>query len=171
MFLKATGLVCILLSGIALGNYFAKKNQRRIKELSLFYALFHQIERQISFLNLSTGDILEQLACEDQFLNFDFIKILKKKFQENQTLSTAWYEALNTYQEKTALLKEDISFLQDFAGIFGATDAKGQIESCEYFKNRLEEQRKDAVKNNKTKEKISYTLGVFGGLFFCILFL
>lgn len=133
--------------------------------------MFREIEARISFALTPTGEILCALNHSDNFSAFSFLKFLCDYLEAGESLHDSWQKALKKYQTASALVKQDILFLSEFSALFGNTDKEGQKQNCRFFLEKTKEKRMRLLEELKTKQKLSYALGAFLGLFCCIIFM
>lgn len=143
----------------------------RIREIERFTRLFTVMQTQIEYTALPTADLLKGLCLSTEFKDFSFITSVYSLFQAGETLQNAWKQALSQYSLHSALRAEDITLLEAFCSVFGATDKSGQSANCAYYASRLTGLSEELRKNEKKATRLYLSLGILGGLFITILLL
>lgn len=159
-------VVCLLT-----GLFLCVQARKRVYALEQFVRLFTVMQTQIAYAMQPTDVLLKSLCQTAEFSDFSFVHILYDVFQDGNSFSLAWREALRQYTAHSALKATDVTLLKVFADGYGTTDKVGQIENCAYHISRLLSLVSELKSNAKNAEKLYLSFGALGGLFISILLL
>lgn len=107
-----------------------------------------------------------QLLLQQEYKNIKlpFIYDIIENLENNCTLYESWRLALDKLPTMYGLSAEEKSIIIQFGSKLGTTDAEGQTEHCNYFKNVFQSKAESLKEDYLTKSKLYRTLGFFSGL-------
>lgn len=150
------------------GLYGASQLKARVKELDFCIRMVQLTADELKYSLTAAEQILDQL-CENPLLaGFSLLEDYRQR-SRSQPFYLAFEQAICQYQG--ALSGQDKYILKDLGLILGRYPAESQLHSLENISRRLAIQREQAAACEKTHSRLYRSIGVLGGLAFCLVML
>ena len=169
------GLIrCIILMSIiacstSIGFLLSKRYTDRLNELTDLCVLINILQNKIKFMQLPLKEIFEQIGNISLKTNLKNIFLKCSLTLKNMKLEDSWKEAIKQERAFLNLKNEDVEILNTLGSTLGKSDIDGQMNEINEFKERLNNQIKQAEEEKKKNSKMYKTLGTIGGLVIVIL--
>lgn len=166
--MKLLSLISIGLACAMVGQYIAFRLSRRVRILEKILLMLGTAENEIRFLNRPTPELIELLGRKDELFELDFLPLCLSFLKKDIDFLGAWSRAIH---ECKCIDSEDACVLYSFGESLGRSDADGQIASCRYHEDLINERLSEARERRKRYASLACGLGMLSGIgTFIILF-
>ena len=93
-----------------------------------------------------------------------FAEIIREKLPQSEDIRTAWECACTELSALPCCRSEDAELLSELGASLGKSDAAGQLELIELYRERLSLSEKSAAEELKQKGKLFRSLGMLCGI-------
>lgn len=166
---KFIGVLLFLCADVILGYKISQRFILRRNFLKSFLNFIKYIENESKYTRNVLIELINNYFSNDE-MN-DFLNLLKQNFEKEQSVETAWENALCAIKDKYFLKEEDFKVICNFGFNLGKSDISGQIANCEMAFSLGKRQFLEAEKEKDTKSRLYFILSLFLGLSVLILIL
>ena len=159
--IKYTSLFLLFIAISAVGYIIAEKYKKRVDELKEMKKALNILETKMKY----TYEPIPKIFLDIKDNTKDNVSYIFKDAAEKmgkEAAGEAWSKTLQNRQG--SLNKEDINILQGLTSLLGKTNLEGQVTQIELTSNFLDNQIKNAEKEEEKNKKMYRTLGVVIGL-------
>ena len=160
---KYIGLILIVITGFGAGFYYSLRLKNRYEFLSSFKDFLSKLETNMRYNSSNIFTIVKSSAPE--IIRNVFISDNKSDFQQ------FWKSSISSIPKCFALKKEDYNLFYEFGRMLGTTDIDGQLNHIKLYKELLNNNIDNSLKELKQKSKLSKLLGLFAGLSLALIIL
>ncbi|MBR2279801.1 MAG: stage III sporulation protein AB [Ruminococcus sp.] len=160
---KYLGLILIVITGFGAGFYYSLRLKNRFEFLSAFKDFLSTLETNMRY-NCSDIFTIVKNSAPDMLRNV-FIN------DENPDFQRYWKSCISSVPKRYALKKEDYNLFYEFGRILGTTDIDGQLNHIKLYRELLNNNIDNSLKELKQKSKLSKLLGLFAGLSLALILL
>lgn len=136
----------------------------RVRLLEKILIMLSCVENEIRFLCTPADSIIDELAQKDELKPLLFLAECSAGMKNGENFAGAWSKAITQKENVRGLTKSDVGILSSFGGIFGTTDALGQVSNCrvhtELVKENLAQARSERDKYSPLSDGMGFVLGV-----------
>lgn len=151
---KLSGALLILISCTLSGFYFSYRLKLRLKFLNNFIEFLSGLSTNIRYFS----DDIFKLVKISVPSSISFIFDIKR-----EPFPIYWQKVVKKIPKSYNLKKDDYTALVQFGQLLGTTDAQGQINHINIYKNIFQQNLNDAQKDCDTKSRLYKILGFFAG--------
>lgn len=171
--LKILGSLCIMAATTLWGAAAARQFRKNYEHMRMLEQLLHRLRSEILYSRSCLGEIFAKIGSDFSGPFQLWMQRMNEKMQkkEGNSFSAIWKETAGECLEGCGIPERDRSRLQEIGGQLGDADLDGQIRAIELYLDELKHSMEDMRNELKSKEKLSYCLGVMGGIFIVILLL
>ena len=154
----------LFLTSAGVGILLSDRLNKRVKELDKNLIFIDKLKTCLTYQNLPTNEIVEQLAGDPSCNTLVFLETCCELLQGGASFPKAWKDAVNQTKGKTSLTEPDLSILLSLSGIVGAADVEGQLSALSMVEEQLKRQRQEAQEAKEKKGKLYRSLGALAGV-------
>ena len=158
--LKITGLVLVFICSLGIGFYTTCIQKTTLEQTKEMLDFMCYIKEQIEYFNTPLGEIYNSFDNQNHLFSS-----LVKNISAN-----GWSIALKNKKD-LSLSANCLLIIKEFGNTLGKTDRKDQLEKCNYYIKKFEEEYENLKESTPQKTKTSFVLCIYVGLMIIILFL
>lgn len=162
-------MVLVFCTSAAIGIYLSNSLSKRVQELDCFLALIEKMETHIRFYQTPTGQMLDQIASNEQFDDLPFLALCAEKIKVTNDFPIAWRSSVRQAADRMHLVKGDIELINTLADTLGSSDVEGQLGSLELLRQLIQQNHEQAFTKQKSHSRMYRSLGVLAGLAFVVM--
>ncbi len=136
----------------------AKRRIRLFNSLALFAGGIS------SSIRYCAADISTLFKLENREVHIDFIDRVSDMLESGESVRESWCKVVEEISCSSGILREDKDIIIQFGSKLGATDVTGQIEHCDYFKQKFLLIAEQLQQEYSSKARLYRSLGFFSGL-------
>lgn len=171
--LKAVGAVCLLCSGLGIGNWKSGEYQRRVEELERMIFILHCLKGEISYAGNTLPEAFMRIGdkVSEPFRMFLQQTAKGLRAKSGKELYQILEETMKTAKIKGNPRKEDWKEFVKILSNLGYLDKEMQIHFLESGIEELERKRKRLEDQLPEQKRVWQSLGMLGGAFLVIILL
>lgn len=173
MFIKACGCLCIVGATAAVGFSSALALKKRLTLLSDLERGLQLLKSEISYSLRPLPEAMEAVAFRLTGLSSAFFHEAGRCLQQGEVSSAAahWSAAAAKVLSASPLLGEDLAVLESFGQTLGLRDKAQQAAAAEFAAAALCRLRTEGLARYEKQAGLRRSLGILGGILFCVLLL
>ena len=173
MVLKLIGGILVVGACSGIGDYFAKRLEKRVEQLTQLYHTILELQGEIRYAVTPLSEIMFSLGKQERgsIANLFFKIGEEMELADGRSLAEIVRQTGNTELQKTVLTKQDKEQLFRLGDSLGRLDKTQQILATEYYLNGLLEEIKEAKRIKKERSYLYRCLSILTGVFLMILML
>lgn len=134
----------------------------RVRMLEKVRLMLSAAENSVSFLRMSSAELIKSLADNSELKELKFLKICCESMAGGQNFRSAWLESIESGVRY--LKTEDKALLISFGEFFGTSDVDGQTANFRLHSELVSERLSEARKTADRYASLSCGMGIICGV-------
>jgi len=171
--MKIIGMILVFISSVGIGFSLGYMYKRRITELVEWKKSMINLKNEINFSLTPLPEAFETVGKRfDNYIG-KFLLSLSNILSENSGMSMTKLkdEELKELLKDTCLNEKDINNIIEFVKTLGLNDKESQLSTINLHIETIQEEIKNAKKDEEKNSKLFRTLGVLAGIFIIVIFI
>lgn len=173
MYLKAAGIVLMLLGGAGLGVSASRRLSMRLDNLRLLLRMTAMLKGEISYGASSLPEAFASIGRRIEEPFGGFLCYLAARMEEGggDRFSLIFQEGMEKYLRESGLNREDQTALFHLGAQLGYQDRVSQLRQVELYEQEVGAAVEKLQGELPERKKVCQTLGLLGGMFLSVFLL
>lgn len=177
MLLKLTGGALVIIAASALGFQHSMGYKMQVEELWYLYRIVQMCEKEIRYTRAPLTEVylVMKERLKSPYQNWMGQMASRMEERTGSSAEEVWketvQEVLTQYFRERNLSKEEQERFLELGAVFEIRDVEMQHHGCELYMERLRTAIRQQEEALASKQKLSRTIGVAGGVFLAVLLL
>jgi stage III sporulation protein AB len=168
---KYIGIALIVIAGVGMGLYYARRLYRRAEWLRRCERLLDALSDRLTYTAAPLATLWLSLADNDATAAYPLVEDAAAALRGGSSFAAALGDALDKAATQGLIQPPEQALMREVCATLGRSDRAHQRESIAHFREQLADVRRAAERQVGTRAQVYQMLGVAGGVSLALLLL